>query len=266
MLQRVLTALVAGAITLTAMLSSAAWPIALLVSAAAIVSFLELSRLVGYGKFVWAPALVGILCAVLVLAGPSSGSTAWLWLVAGVASLALFVSDRSPFKAALASGWIVAPLAAAYLAHQASAPGSGFGPNVLVLAVLPLWAGDTAGLFVGKALGKRPLAPAISPKKTWEGAFGNLAAAVLAGWGLSYWVGAPPAAGLAVGASCGVLGQAGDLLQSAAKRAAGLKDSGGLLPGHGGVLDRIDSLLLSCVPSLTLAQVMAPGLFHVKLF
>lgn len=118
----------------------------------------------------------------------------------------------------------------------------------LLLVFLPLWAGDTAAIFAGKAFGKHPLAPSISPNKTWEGAIANFAACVLAGWGAGHWIGIGSAWGVLVGVLAGVLGQTGDLYESWMKRKAGVKDSGSFLPGHGGILDRIDSLLFSAIP------------------
>ena len=115
----------------------------------------------------------------------------------------------------------------------------------LILVAACVWAGDTAAYYVGKALGRRPLHP-LSPKKTWEGTLaglvvGALAAMVVALLGRLYpwWL------ALLVGLVVNALGQLGDLLESFLKRVAGVKDSGTIFPGHGGVLDRIDSLLLA---------------------
>lgn len=114
----------------------------------------------------------------------------------------------------------------------------------LVLAVLILvWLADTAAYFVGRKWGRRKLAPAISPGKTWEGACGGVAAAmayaIICGTFLLGTAGWP--AYLAVAALLAAISIVGDLFESAAKRQAGVKDSGALLPGHGGIMDRIDS-------------------------
>ncbi|MEJ5170950.1 MAG: phosphatidate cytidylyltransferase, partial [Fimbriimonadales bacterium] len=103
-------------------------------------------------------------------------------------------------------------------------------------------------MLVGRRWGRRKLAPTVSPGKTWEGASANLLAATGVGILSSLWFGVPLAAGAACGLACGTLGQAGDLFESWLKRRAGVKDSGTLLPGHGGVLDRIDALLFSAWP------------------
>jgi len=123
------------------------------------------------------------------------------------------------------------------------------GPAIVFLLMLTVMISDTAQYYTGRALGRHPLAPAISPKKTIEGAiggfvFGALTLAIVGRWWLpSVQVGARVLLGLAIAA----LGIAGDLFESLLKRAAGVKDSSSLIPGHGGVLDRIDALLFAGV-------------------
>jgi phosphatidate cytidylyltransferase len=148
----------------------------------------------------------------------------------------------------LACLWIAAPLSAALLLQPSSAQTWSFA-NPLLLGILPVWAGDIAGIFAGRAFGRRPLAPRISPKKTLEGAIANLLAAVGTAALLGPILGYSMALGVAAGLACGILGQVGDLFESHLKRTAGVKDSGSLLPGHGGILDRIDSLLFA-VPAV----------------
>ncbi len=117
-------------------------------------------------------------------------------------------------------------------------------PAARVLQVLILvWVADTAAYFVGRAWGRRKLAPAISPSKTWEGAWGGIAGAVayaIIGGTFLSGVGAWPVYAV-VAVLLGAISIVGDLFESAAKRQAGAKDSGTLLPGHGGILDRVDS-------------------------
>jgi phosphatidate cytidylyltransferase len=119
------------------------------------------------------------------------------------------------------------------------------GPRLLLFALLITWAGDTVAYFVGRAMGKHPFAPHLSPKKTWEGAVASLAGSLLVGYAFSWWLSAPVPHLLAMAGVGNLAGQAGDLLESAYKRSAGVKDSGALLPGHGGILDRIDALILA---------------------
>jgi phosphatidate cytidylyltransferase len=121
------------------------------------------------------------------------------------------------------------------------------GPFLLLFSLVITWIGDTAAYFVGRAIGKHPFAPHLSPKKTWEGAVaslaGSLLVAVAAAASHRINIELPHLLGMA--AAGNVAGQLGDLLESAYKRSAGVKDSGALLPGHGGILDRIDALILA---------------------
>ena len=119
------------------------------------------------------------------------------------------------------------------------------GPILLLFALVITWAGDTVAYFVGRAIGKHPLAPHLSPKKTWEGTAASFVGSLLVGAAFSRWLSVPVPHLLAMAGAGNVAGQVGDLLESAYKRSAGVKDSGGLLPGHGGVLDRIDALILA---------------------
>lgn len=121
------------------------------------------------------------------------------------------------------------------------------GSEWVLLTCSAIWLGDTGAYFVGRFAGRHKLYPKVSPKKTWEGAFGGLAASVVAGLAAHFWY--LPQLGLldavAVTVPAGVLGQAGDLCESLLKRSYGIKDSGNLLPGHGGVLDRLDALVFA---------------------
>jgi phosphatidate cytidylyltransferase len=119
------------------------------------------------------------------------------------------------------------------------------GPLFLLFALSLIWVSDTAAYFVGRAIGKHPLAPHISPNKTWEGSIAAMLGSLLVASAFHYWIKIPLPHLLAMAACGNIAGQMGDLLESACKRSAGAKDSGGLLPGHGGVLDRIDALILS---------------------
>lgn len=121
-------------------------------------------------------------------------------------------------------------------------------PGALVLTLLgALWVGDSAAYAVGRRWGRRLLAPSVSPRKTWEGALACFAATALTFWGLAQWwiPRFPSMEALALGMLLGIVGQVGDLAESQLKRDAGVKDSSALLPGHGGMLDRVDSLLFA---------------------
>ncbi len=119
------------------------------------------------------------------------------------------------------------------------------GGNAVVMVLLVAWIADTGGYFAGRYLGKAKLYEAVSPKKTWAGAWGGIAGSLLGvaalklvNWHQLAWLDV-----VLIAIPGGILGQLGDLAESLIKRSAGVKDSGALLPGHGGILDRIDAVL-----------------------
>jgi phosphatidate cytidylyltransferase len=119
------------------------------------------------------------------------------------------------------------------------------GPKLLLFALVLVWAGDTLAYFVGRSFGRIHMAAQLSPKKTWEGAAANLVGSAIVGIAFFGWLGMDAFQSVSMACVANVAGQAGDLLKSVYKRAAGVKDSGNLLPGHGGILDRIDALILA---------------------
>jgi len=120
------------------------------------------------------------------------------------------------------------------------------GSSYVFMALSFAWLGDTGGYFFGKYLGRRKLYPAVSPKKTVAGLVGAMGASSLGGLGVHLWLlpSVPLTHAIGLGALAGGLGQLGDLAESLLKRSAGVKDSGFVIPGHGGLLDRIDALLV----------------------
>jgi len=120
-------------------------------------------------------------------------------------------------------------------------------PHWLLFALALIWLGDTAAYYAGRSLGRHKLAPRLSPNKTWEGSLASIVAgAAFGGVYLPYFLaGTSVAAAVVLSALTNAAGQAGDLAESAIKRGAGVKDSGTLLPGHGGILDRVDSTLFA---------------------
>ena len=125
------------------------------------------------------------------------------------------------------------------------------GRDLLVFLFLIIWAGDALAYFIGKALGRTPLLPRVSPNKTLEGSVGGLLGSLLIGWAFAQWRwhGVDWWRVTIVAGFIAAAGQAGDLAESALKRGSNIKDSGALLPGHGGLLDRMDSLLFA-IPAL----------------
>ncbi len=137
---------------------------------------------------------------------------------------------------------VLVPAFIALARLQVTTRGFAHGPQVVLWLVLLVIAADIGAYFAGRSLGRRKLAPRVSPGKTWEGALGGLAMVALVAWGGSVHFGLPPLAVVVFGCAVGIFSVIGDLTESMFKRSAGLKDSGALLPGHGGLLDRIDSV------------------------
>ncbi len=131
-------------------------------------------------------------------------------------------------------------------------PADGLGVRLILLYLLVIWIGDSGAYYVGKTWGRHRMSPRISPKKTWEGLAGGVAATFLAAAALRAWF-LPELAWLhtlAVAAILAAAAPVGDLVESQIKRDTGVKDSSGLLPGHGGLLDRTDSLVYAAPPVL----------------
>lgn len=208
------------------------------------------------------PLLAALLAAVVVLLAASTGMTAFvvvstlLGLMIGSATMLSAPSEALPGEAVVitlfAAAYTGALLSfAVWIRELGGDRGDLAAMAILFLPVAATWVGDTAAYFGGRTFGRHKFAPRISPKKTWEGAISGLIAAAggawlyveltrgLVGWSSTTWLVA------AFGGAVGVAGQTGDLFESRFKRECGVKDSSGLLPGHGGVLDRIDSLLFA---------------------
>jgi phosphatidate cytidylyltransferase len=138
---------------------------------------------------------------------------------------------------------IAALLALLWLRHQ-----PGFGRETILWILACVWATDIGAYFVGSLVGGARLAPSISPSKTWSGLVGGMGASAVVSVVCGVVFGAGDTIMLALtGVAIAVVAQAGDLLESAAKRRAGVKDSGNVIPGHGGVLDRVDGLIAALV-------------------
>ena len=231
-------------------------PFALVVGVAAALSAGELiwmfeKRLPPTG---WLGVLGAAACPVGAWLWPQGGRSFqdWSGVLAAGAVVALLAAamlqrgalEQAPRSAALgALAWGYAGLLPAAVVALRVREDAGW-PWVVLLFVVT-WANDTFAYFTGRFLGKRPLAPRISPRKTWEGFWGGAAGSV--GGALVVKVlflpGLSVPAAAVVGAGAAVLGPLGDLAESMLKRAAGVKDSGRIIPGHGGLLDRIDAVL-----------------------
>ncbi|MEX0594055.1 MAG: phosphatidate cytidylyltransferase [Balneolaceae bacterium] len=203
----------------------------------------------------WQPSTsmaLSILSALLLWASPWMPSPLWM-VLGGLLILALLSRVIRP--GAIVQNWemslfcgLYAPvgLYAVWLVRSLSSEMEGFWLALTLL--LMIWGNDTAAFVGGKRFGRRKLAPAISPNKTWEGFYSGMVGSVLVGsllWLFADGYPLPLASGLPLAILVSVAGPAGDLLASSWKRKAGIKDSSGLFPGHGGMMDRFDSLILA---------------------
>jgi phosphatidate cytidylyltransferase len=263
MMRRILTGLPLALVVVYLIVQGREWLFTLAVLATVMISLQEyfhISREAGLSGWPWMGYVsAGLLClgqfAALHRRAFSEPALLLLLVLAiPVAGLAT-VSDLKKYSIGLSSSllgvlyvgfafsWII-PL------RFADPP---TGQRLTILLFLVVWAGDIFAYAVGRMLGRTPLAKAISPKKTVEGAIAGVAGSVLVAWGYSHWFWqtGDQKTVILVGGVVALAGQAGDLVESALKRAANLKDSGTILPGHGGLLDRIDSLLFAA-PTLWL--------------
>jgi phosphatidate cytidylyltransferase len=227
------------------------WGFLVLVYAAAAVAISELAAMTlsgQRGQMAWA-----------VLATLGLMTTMFFWsdglapVVAGVALGGLLVGLAAPEPAEAAGrrmAWLVAgplyigfPIACIGLLHLREG-----GGNWVILTMMLAWFGDTSAYFAGRGLGKHKLYPKVSPKKTVEGAIGGLLGSVGGALLAHFWYLAgelPLIDAIVLALVAGALGQAGDLVASLVKRSTGVKDSGWIVPGHGGILDRIDALMFT---------------------
>ena len=182
----------------------------------------------------------------LTLAMPTVEDVLFYFLI-GITVLTLWTKrpmvEALPAAGVSSSGLLLVafPLTFAIRLHHIPS----FGPALLFFVLVITWIGDTSAYFVGRTIGKHKLAPVLSPNKTWEGAIAGIVGALLVAFAFAPRLNIPLQHLLGMAAVGNIAGQAGDLLESSFKRSAGVKDSGTLLPGHGGVLDRIDALILA---------------------
>jgi phosphatidate cytidylyltransferase len=232
----------------------APWISALAAVAAAIMAW-EWGRLVGRSTRLLDDLLLAAVAAVPVLVGGLVA--AWLGLLVGLATILLqhrLARGRNVQPAWTLSGlaWIIAPCIG--FVWLRDAPIGGAATVFWLLAVV--WAIDTAAYAAGRTIGGPKLAPRISPKKTWAGLIGGLVAATIVGAVAALIVGSdrPWQTALLSGALA-IVEQIGDMAESYAKRRFGAKDSGSLIPGHGGLLDRLDGMLAVVLAVVVLSLV-----------
>lgn len=276
--QRVITAVLMMAVLLPCLFASSPLPFGVLTLVMISAAGWEWARLNGQAALLpslASGAILAVACALTWRNLPPVGDLAALWWV-GVAIWSLggaWVLRGGPaawprWPAALR--WLLG-LSLLWLAWTALTQAKVFGINFLLSVLCVVWAADIAAYFGGRAFGRRKLAPTISPGKSWEGVYAGIAGVLLLAlawmamesqWSLGSpslfrlleqrlgWSGLVVAAVVLAGMSV-----VGDLFESLVKRAAGAKDSSGLLPGHGGVLDRVDALLPVLPAALALISV-----------
>jgi phosphatidate cytidylyltransferase len=269
-MKRVLTAIVLIPVVLGLVFLAPKWLFALCVALVAMLASWEYMNLAEQGGF--KPPRIAVLVAELLL---FAGYLEWpdrAMAIFGLLSLLIFVycTFKCPVERVMADAassifglvYVASTLLVLPVLHAETN-----GPSLVTFLLCTVWAGDSLALYAGKFFGKHKLAPKLSPKKTWEGSVGSVLGSVLAAILLMviasilqkhditvltyadetwYW--------LLLAVVVNVAAQVGDLAESGLKRSVGVKDSGNLLPGHGGMLDRIDALLLA-----------APALWYLQL-
>lgn len=274
-MKRVLTAVVLVPIVLVLVFLPAPWQ-PLFVAATAVVAAMTAWEYLGLAQRMGAePPRLVVCLAVLALFGAAFQWPDQVAPILGMLALLLLIycTFGSPIPRVLpdASASVFGLLYAGLtLLSLPALRQQSNGPSLVLYLLCTVWAGDIAALYVGRAWGRHKLAPSISPNKSWEGSVASVCGSVLVAAGLLwlsnvlstrfntavlsysedplwYWL------GLAV--ILNIAAQVGDLAESALKRSAGVKDSGAILPGHGGVLDRVDALLLAA-PALWYAQLI----------
>ena len=263
--QRVITAIVLLALLLPALFAASPWPFAVLTLLLIGAAGWEWGRLnnAGAGLAVAMGVLLALAGAAALALGWTLVPPAWLWWPV---ALAWVIGGALALRGGPAA-WPGLPLALRrvlglvmlWVAWLAIAHARSIGINFILSVFCLVWVADIAAYFGGRALGRRKLAPSISPGKSWEGAFSGMAGVIVLAF-VWRWVDASQpvdapslysrmaqswgVAGMLAGSLLlGAMSVVGDLFESLVKRAAGAKDSSNLLPGHGGVLDRVDALL-----------------------
>ncbi len=229
---------------------------------AVLVAIWELSKALGTGptRVPLVPVGVG---GVAMVVGAYLGGAAALSLAFGLTVVGSLVwrlgAGAAGYVRDASAGVLVAayvPLLAAFVALLLAADDGAWRVTTYVLVTT---ASDIGGYAVGAWLGRHPMAPVISPKKSWEGFAGSVATCCVVGWlAVAYGLGGRWWVGVGLGVAAAAVATLGDLVESLVKRDLGLKDMGSLLPGHGGLMDRLDSLLFVAPVSWVILQVLVP--------
>jgi phosphatidate cytidylyltransferase len=244
-MKRVLTAAALIPIVVYVVLWANPWIFLAVVFAVAFLCWREydgIAAAYGFGE----PGLIGAAAGYLLLAWP--GESSWLFvtvLAIGALMLAMRADDLAhslPRAALLLTGVVYV-----FGAWKCAIGLHDINPHWLMYGLIVSWTGDIGAYYVGRKFGKHRLAPRVSPNKSWEGSVASVASAVVisGAYLLKFVPGMTVALAVGITVAANLAGQFGDLAESAMKRGAGVKDSGTILPGHGGFLDRVDSTLFA---------------------
>lgn len=248
---RLLTAAVAAPFLLYLMFWAPWWGFQVLVMSAVAIAASELFGMtMGKDRVLEAYGVVASLAvATVLLFFPTPPILVATFALLPMAGLLFSLVRPDPIdKADRRIAWMIAgPLYIGLLATLGRLHMRDNGGGWVVLTMMLAWWGDTGGYFAGRAFGKHKLYEKVSPKKTIEGSIGGLAGSVLGALCAHYWYlqALPLVDGIILALIAGALGQAGDLCESLIKRSTGVKDSGFIVPGHGGLLDRVDALVFT---------------------
>ena len=243
-MKRIITALIGIPLVIAVIHFAPHWLFALVVAVFAGLAFNELmsfgSARTGSRPGIWTALVSAAVTASFV------GNASWVLTI--LAAAVLFCCANMAFDGSLDTVLPNAGLAMLGLVYCSVLLGFvvWLQSNVVLVMLGTIWTGDAAAYYGGRALGRHKLAPTISPNKTVEGSVAGIIGSIIAGVGLGTWLLGKPILFLIVASlAAAIAGQIGDLTESAFKRSAGVKDSSSLIPGHGGVLDRVDSLLFA---------------------
>lgn len=246
----VVLALVAGAL-----LYAGPAPFAVLVGTAAVLTSVEWSRIVrGEGIDAGLVVQAGSVMMAAALTAAGFAALGLAAIAAGAILTGLLCFGRHPLLSA--EGVLYAGLPVVALIWLRDDPG--YGLQAVLFILIAVVVTDIAAFVFGRLIGGPKLAPAISPNKTWSGFLGGIAMAGVAAAGFAVWLGADPVKLGLAGTVLGILAQIGDLTESALKRSFGVKDSGTIIPGHGGIMDRIDGLVFAAAAAGFFAFALNP--------
>ena len=252
--QRLVTAAILIPLFSGIVLKSSTFYFSLLLAVVVFIAAWEWGRLVKLGLLAWLTFIAAVAAALgLAIAGKITPAVtrvicavAMIWWVAATVWVIRFKQGTSlsdlPWRGLLSGCLILLP---AFLSLRALHQEAGFGPGYVLFLFVLIWAADSGAYFAGRRFGRNKLAPQVSPGKTWEGLIGGLSAAAVIAVAGGRLLGLSGEAMIWFLPLCLVVVMAsvvGDLLESLFKRSAGVKDSSHLIPGHGGALDRIDSI------------------------